>query len=448
MARHAFLAGRLRLLACAIGLMTLSHLAGCSTEKSTRPPDAEDLKLRHLQEGEEYRTPRAGEGFRTAVFGEDVAVLPRDRSNVSAWDLGAAAVIPGVTDSEVLPFASLYFWRHPDDETFFRAVAAGVYNEAFLAKSTEHLRPFEGVLTFTNFTVPFDQADYVDGERIEEEELVWGRVHGGAGIGIRTPVADPGANDNMSAITLLAEPGYLYFHEGQDAADDFVSPQDTFELRTHLMARRDAMERNLLELPHHGYAIGGDAVYGWRSNWEDWGRGAREEASDGRDYATVSGHIVGAGGVPFVRDDRHRLIGSFHGGTGGSLDRFSAFHVGGGPSPNGEEYEGQARPIIPGAFIEEFTTSHYAILLGEYRWEPIFFLYLSVRASAAYVDRERMRDGQVRNQGDFLGSVGARITTGFLFDTRLQIDYNWNAGVIRDGEFGGHEVVFHVSGQF
>jgi hypothetical protein len=367
---------------------------------------------------------------------------------VTAWDLGAAFVAPGVEDQTVLPFASLYLWRRPDPDTFFRAVIVGLYNDVLFARSAEGVRPFEGLLAFTNYTIPFPQAEYADGERIDDEEIYWGWVRPAFGIGIREDLEHPGANDNMFALSLLAEPGFLYFAEGHDTADDYDAPEDVFEGRVRLQLRRDALERNLLELPHRGFSLGGDAAYGYRAGWEDWGTDAEEDAGDGRDYGMISGFLVAAGGVPFVEDERHRLIGSLHGGAGTSLDRFSSFRIGGGPSPNGEEYEGQARPIIPGAFIEEFTTSRYAVLLGEYRWEPIFFAYLSLRGSVTYIERERLEGGAVRSEDDVLASVGARVTTGFLLETRLQVDYNWNAGVIRDGHYGGHEVVVHISGQF
>jgi hypothetical protein len=427
--------------------------AGCgSTGSREADPDAQPAagaELRHLhEEGKEYRTPRAGEGFRTEVAGEEVTVPPRDRSTNTSWDVGAAFVAPGVEDQTVLPFASAYLWRRPDRDTFFRGVIVGLYNDLVFAKSAEQVRPLEGILAFTNYTIPLDQAEYVDGERIEDEEVTWGWVRPAFGFGIRDDLEHPGGNDNMFALSLLAEPSFVYFDDGRDTSDAFVVPEETFEPRAHLQMRFDALERNLLELPHSGFSMGGDAVYGYRAGWEDWGTNAEEDAGDTRDYGLFSGFITAAGGVPFVRDDRHRLVGSVHGGTAVDADRFSAFRVGGGPSPNGEEYEGQARAIIPGAFIEEFTTSRYAVLLGEYRWEPIFFLYLSLRGSVAFLERARFRDGGIREQDDVLGSVGTRITTGFFFETRLQVDYNWNAGVIRDGRFGGHEVVFHISGQF
>src|SRR5262249_54796196 len=126
--------------------------------------------------------------------------------------------------------------------------------------------------------------------------------------------------------------------------------------------------------------------------------------------------------------------------------RFSKLRVGGGPG--GEEFEALARPLIPGALVDEFLTSDYAVLVGEYRWEPIFFCYLSVRSSVAYVNRDRFSGQDVGTSDDVLSSIGWRITTGFLFETRLQVDYNYNFGVIRHGEFGGHEVVAHISKDF
>jgi hypothetical protein len=41
-----------------------------------------------------------------------------------------------------------------------------------------------------------------------------------------------------------------------------------------------------------------------------------------------------------------------------------------------------------------------------------------------------------------------RITTGFLFKTQLQLDYNYNFDVIREGDRGGSEVIVHVSTSF
>ncbi len=398
--------------------------------------------------GEDYRTPRAGEGFRTRILGREVVVEERDRRKVTAWDLGLTAITPGISGSEALPFASLYFWRRPDEKTFFRAVGVGVYNDLIFSKSTDELLPFEAVFTFENFTIPFPETEAPDGFRLKDEELYWGHVRPGLGVGIRKSLAAPrsGQNDNMAALSLIAEPGYLYFDGSGETADNFTEPQDTFEARFRLRGRLDNLERNLLELAHRGFSLSGDLVYGARSKWKDWGLDRSEGASRSRDYLAFSGHLLVAAGVPFVKDERHRILASIHGGLGSGLDRFSSFRIGGGPT--GEEYGALARPIIPGSTIEEFTSRHYITAVGEYRWELAFFTYLSLRSSVTYLDRRRILNGRRTRSDDLLGSTGVRLTTGFLFNTQLQMDYNYNAGVLRKGEFGGHEITVHLAGEF
>jgi len=250
----------------------------------------------------------------------------------------------------------------------------------------------------------------------------------------------------MAAFSLIFMPGFHYFGEAHDAADDFIIPQDGLDLRIHGHGRWDALIRNLLDLPHEGFVLGGDAYYGYRPNWEDWGRNGANDAGTTRDYTMVTAYTLGAGGVPFVESDRHRLIGSLYGGVGNDVDRFSAQRVGGGPT--GEEYGSIWRPVLPGAAVQEFFPEHYALAVAEYRWELFFFSYLSARSSVAWLDRDRRTSSGIQRVDDVLASVGARITTGFVLSTRLQIDYNYNFGVIRQGEFGGHEVVFHLSSDF
>ncbi|MBI4587094.1 MAG: hypothetical protein HY717_24040 [Planctomycetes bacterium] len=412
------------------------------------PPAPEKKELPPLQPpGAPYRTPLSGAGFKTTVFGREIEVPPRDRRSVSAWDLGLTAAAPGLKESEALPFGSLFLWRHPDDRLLFRAVIVGFYDEIFFAKSAPSTGPFEGVLTLENFTIPSANAEYIDGRRLDEEELYWGRVRPGIGFGYRKQMW-PGEQDNMLALTLTGEPSFSYFEKAHDTAGNYVEPQDTFEPRLHLQARWDAMLRNLLELPHLGVEAGGDYVYGFRVNWDDWGANRSEKAEDGRDYQSFTGYLLGAAAVPFLGSDRHRLIGSVHGSITKDGDRFSNPRIGGGPTGGGEEFGSTYRPVIPGAGIDEFFPSHYTVGVGEYRWEPIFFTYLSARASVAYLDRLRRQGGGVREKEGVLSSIGARITTGFLFHTRLQIDYNYNFGVIRQGEYGGHEMVAHFSGAF
>lgn len=428
---------RLVLLACLL-LTVVPEIHAQDEESTTEAQGLRDLQ----EEGQAYRTPRAGEGFRTTILGESVVVEPRDRRSVSAWTLGFAST-PGAEEHEILPFGSLYFWRHPNEDLIFRGIVAGLYNDLRLARSTTWTRPLELAITFENLTIPSPQGEFVDGDLIDAEKLRYGYVRPGFGLAYRTRVA-PGYQDNFLIASLLAEPGFYYFKDSRQTADDFVVPQDTFETRVHAQFRWDAMERNLLELPHAGLAAGGDVVYGYRSRWRDWGRNG--EGGGGNDFVEGTAYLWFAGGLPGVASERHRWLGSVHGGVGESLDRFSAERVGGGPQ--GEEFQALARPVLPGAAIGEFFPDHYIVTHLEYRWEATFFTYLSLRSSLSFLDRDRARSAGRRRQDDVLASLGGRVTSGFIGEVRIQLDYNYNFDVIRDGEYGGHEVVFQLSRSF
>jgi hypothetical protein len=421
---------------------------------SAEDPDGEDVQeppaaiLPPLEvPGRPYRTPRSGEGFTADLFGETIEVPPRDRRFVYAWDLGLAATAPGADEAEVLPFASLYFWHHPDEDRLLRAIVAGLFNEVFFAASPGGWGPFEVVLGFENLNVPLTQGELADGTRFDAEELETGYVRPGVGLGWRR-LLDTGRQDNMLEVSLSAEPGYVYFEEGSDAAAAFSVPQDTFDLRAHLRVRLDALERNLLELAHSGFALGADGVWGYRTNWEDWGTNRSEDAGAGRDYAFLTAYALVALPLPFAASERHRLFASLHGGIGTATDRFSAPRVGGGPDPMGEEYGSTGRPIIPGAVIDEFFPERFVTAVVEYRWEAFFFAYAGPRASVSFLDVDRRRSRGIDRQDEVFASLGFRLTTGFVFETRLQLDYNHNFGVVRRGEYGGHEVVVHVSREF
>ena len=392
-----------------------------------------------------YRTPLAGQGFRARVFGHEVTVPPQNRRSVSSWDLGFGAYWPPPENSALLPVGSLYFWRHPDNKTLLRAEVAGVYNDIFFSRSPSRFQPFEGVLTFTNYTLPTPRKELIDGQARDAEELRWGEVRLGFGAGLRRQVA-PGQEDNMLAVDLTVEPGWLYFAGTSKTADNFVVPRDSFDIRSHLQLRWDALARNLLDLPHRGFAAGSDLIYGYRPGWRDWGLNGENAAADGREYLLFSAYLLAAGKVPLIDSDRQRLVGSLHGGLGRHLDRFSSLRIGGGEDPMGEEYGSTWRPVIPGAVMQEFLPHHYLVAVGEYRWEPLFFTFVSLRASLAWLDRQHLSGEVVSRQDDFLSSLGARLTTGFFFGTRLQLSYNHNFGVRRGHERGGNEVVLHLSG--
>lgn len=391
-----------------------------------------------------YETPIAGEEFHTTFAGRKVDVPAENRRSVTAWDLGLAYT-PGLSKNEIVPIGSIYIWRNPENAYLLRATLAGVFNDVFYA------RPIQGggleyVATFENFTVPFDQAEFIDGNRIEQEELTYGHVRLGAGLGWREAIG-PGYQDNMRAASLTLEPGYFYFNSGDSVASDFVTPESNFETRLHARLRWDALERNLLELAHQGYAFGADFVLAHRSDWDDWGRNGQEDGDGHQQYGYANAYLRTASGIPGVASERHRFLSSLHGGVGNNLDRFSAPRLGG--APQSDEYGAIARPVIPGALVREFFPNHYAVATAEYRYEATFFSYVGLRGSLAYLDRKRRRGGaDFPRENDVLGSIGARVTTGFLFETRLQMEYNYNTEVIRDNDAGGHNVVLHVSGSF
>jgi hypothetical protein len=425
-------------------------------EDREAPPEGEELRFLDPSDPH-YRTPRAGEGFRTRLFGRAVASEPRDRRSTSVFDAGVATWIRGPDHQALIPFASFYFWRRPDERRFLRATVAVLYNDVVAAYSLAPESPFEGVLAFESMTIPSDSALWVDGERIDDEEVRSGWVRGAAGLGYRRQVkagfgglefsdgVNPQSPDNMFSIAATAEPKYLYFSE-RNSISSFVVPQDTFELQGRLALRWDALERNVLDLTHRGLAVGFDATYGWRANWENWGIDRVERAERGRHPRLLQTYAVVAIGVPGVTSERHRLIHSLHAGWGGHLDRFSAPRVGGGPG--GDEFLSLARVLIPGASMSEYTPDHYAVGVAEYRYELFFFTYLSARAGVAWLDRDRLNLAGVRRQNDFLTSIGGRLTTVFLFKARLQVDYNYNFDVVRDRERGGNEVVAHISKSF
>jgi len=412
-----------------------------------RPPQAPRGGVRDLDAPGRYRTPRAGEGFRTHLFGREIIVPKRDRRFVSAADIGLAATMPRAEENEILPFGSLYFWRHPDRYTLLRAVVVGVYNDIFCAKSSESLRPFEWVFGLESYTVPAERGDLIDGEILKEEKLYWGYVRPLLGFGIRSGVS-PGGQDNMASADILFQPGLLYFARGKETGRNFKEPKDTFEGRINLRLRLDALERNLLELPHTGFALGGDLIYGWRSSWKDWGmRGAKRyhRAAPGRNYLICTAYALAATGVPFLRSERHRLVGALHAGIGDGVDRWSAPRVGGGPDPRGEEFGSTWRPVLPGAAIEEFYPKKYVVGKLLWRWEPLFFTYIEGGGALASLDRYRFRGSEVKRENDLLTALTFRVTTGFLWKSRLQLSYSYNFDVIRRGSRGGHALVVHIS---
>lgn len=128
-----------------------------------------------------------------------------------------------------------------------------------------------------------------------------------------------------------------------------------------------------MELLHHGFAFGGDALYGHRAHWRQWGDPAFEtpDNHDERTFMQASFYAALAGKVPWVPTERHRLIVTMYGGIGKNLDRFSTFRLPG--RPTGYEWEALSRPLIPGVAFNELFPRKYAIANFTYRYEALFF---------------------------------------------------------------------------
>ncbi len=404
--------------------------------------------LRDLDEPDvPYRTPRSGEGVRASLFETTIEIAPRDRRSVAAWQLGVAAAVDA-DDNEAVPFGSLYVWEHPDDGHLLRASLSGVYDQVTWASTDGNCH--ELMLTFENFTLPWASGELVDGLVDDGEKLHWGYVRAGIGPGWRRRTA-PFGQENMLASDVLFEPGLLYFGRDDRTDPGYQVPDSTPELRLRWVLRYDGIERNLLELPHAGVAIGADAVFGYRVRSEDWGRAGADFHRGDHDYTQATAYaffITGVPGLSTASLERHRLYASLHGGLGDGLDRFSAQRVGGGPDLRGAEYETTARPWLPGAAYSEYFPDHYMIGSLGYRRELGFFAHLDVGGTVAWLDRDRMRSAGREREDETLVAFSVRLSSGFIGRTLLQLGYGHNFDVVRDGERGGDEFTLMVTGRF
>ena len=402
---------------------------------------------------DEYRTPRAGEEFHTQLFGEPVSVPGRDRRSVTAVSFGALWTPYGTSGYEFIPVGSFYVWRNLEDgRKRFRGEITGVYNDIRFNLAPEGWNGVEGVFTFNNFIIPFDRTESVEGMRQSALDLRWYWFRAGIGLGYRTAIS-PGNQDNAFEFSLTYEPGFLWFDRARHTSPNFILPQDTYEGQVHIRTRADGLERNLLELPHQGYATGFDLIYGHRANWETWSDPVfgQFQGKDYSDWFAASGHLVVAGGLPFVDSERHRLIGSFYGGFGSRLDRFSAFRLPG--RPTGWEQDVIAKPVLPGANFLEFFPRSYAVFDMVYRYEALFFAYPYLRGTWAFIDRPRFRaNGTAGNRMDALSSLGGGFVSGAPWNSQVEFEYTYSFGILRDKGgrpgYGGHGLFVLWSKEF
>lgn len=381
---------------------------------------------------DDEKTGEAGKAYRTTLFGEEIYVPPRDRHSVTAVNFGLQWTPNGPSQLEALPFGALYVWRNWDaDNTRLRGTFSGVVNDVDYTIGLRSLPNWSLVFTLDNFIAPLGRSEYVEGQRIKASELEWNYIFAGFGVGYRFPSV-PFAQDSAINVTLTYEPGFRWFRGTKNTAVGYGVPKDTYEGRVHGRIRWDALVRNLMELPHRGFAVGGDVIYGHRARWDAWG-GAPFAAPDfkkERTYLSTIAYALIASGLPAIDSDKHRLITSLYGGIGAHLDRFSAFRLPG--RPTGFEWEALSLPTLPGVAFNELFPQRYAIASVTYRYEALFFLYPYVTATYGLVDRPRFTPQGIRNTTDSMPALGGGLVSGAPWKSQIELNYSYNFGMYRD----------------
>jgi hypothetical protein len=383
--------------------------------------------------GAQDATILAGEAFTRTALGMTFDVPARDRTTVTEVFTDLGWIPDGPDGKSVNPEAALLLWRQRDGGAQrLRAVLVGIYDDV---RWNRRVAPgVDLVLTFENTTFPWARSEYAGGERLLEEELVWGSVRAGAGLAFRRELS-PGHADNFFEASLAYEPGFVSFSKGSSAAPSFTPPADAYEGRLHARVRADAFTRNLLELPHAGWAAGLDAWAAHRSGWEDWGGGPTgpHAAAQTRSWTALSGYALAAVPLP-VGDGRHRILASVYAGTGSNLDRFSAFRLSGGS--NAGDYETIARPVLPTAGLDEIVSRGYVIASLEARAQLAFFLFLHLKGTLASVDRTvRDAGGAPVQRTDSPNALTVGLTSGFFWSSEIELSWSRNVALeSRDGD--------------
>jgi hypothetical protein len=329
------------------------------------------------------------------------------------------------------PIGGLYLWRAPlTGESRLRAVLSGIANEV---RWDRRLRPGGGwatVLTLDSMTLPWAQAEIVDGQEFRAGELKWYQARAGAGLGWHAPLGRGETYNGLDA-ALTLEAGALWFQRGSETDPAFVLPVDTFEGRLHLRVRADALSRNDLLLPTRGWSAGLDGTWGVRNRWEPWGDPATGLVSGGKGWIAASGFAYAALPLPGL-SGRQSLVASLHAGIGSGLDRFSSFRLGGGSTWG--DFETLSRPVLPAAAMDEIATSRYAIVDLEYRVRIVSLLFLQARGTLAWADVPVQVTGGVETKTPALPAVTAGLTTGLPWDMALEFSWSWNFGLVSAGD--------------
>lgn len=377
-----------------------------------------------------YETPLAGEAGSGSVWGQQISIPARDRRTILALTLGGTLFTPALGSSDVLPVAALY-WRRETSRSRTRLVFGVFENELDHALKYGN---FEALAHLENTTVPFPSKEIMDGREVKASSIVWGEAAAWLGAGYRLPVA-PFQVDNDLRVQLFYEGGYLYSSRTVDSGADVRLPPDTATHGMRLRVRYDGMRRNVMELLHRGVASGLDVEWQRRAHWSDANYGGADyKKAETQEFVKVSGYLLAAAPVPGL-SERDRLIFGIYGGTTGenSLDRFSAFRIG-GPLPS--ESDDLARIPYPGAEFNRFPVSDYVVGTAEYRRELLFFLYVHLRETFAWANRDVLTSHPLRfreSRGE-VSSLG--LTSGLPGDSTLYLEYSYDSGILRNGVSG------------
>ena len=416
-----------------ISLLFCTILAGSPGDKAFAgdAPDAAQVTRESPATEPEYHTPLAGEPTTQEAFGRTVNIERRNRDNATALVLAATAFTPPLAEDRLLPFGAIYL-KHRWDETRFRGIFSILVNEVDLS---ETYGKWQLLGHLDNNTVPFAQTEIAGGQTVLRTSIVFGTVNGRVGAGLRIPVA-PFQADNDLRAQLFYQLGYLYSGRTADSGPNVVLPPDTLVHGPLLRIRYDALRRNLMELPHEGMAAGMDAEFVRRDSWSDANYGGATFTRDEtRDYFKLSGYLNAVTGIPGL-SEKNRLLFNFYGGFApyGTLDRFSSFRIGGGPLPS--ETDDLYRQVYPGAMFNQFPVSEYLVGSAEYRRELLFFLYLHLRATYGWVNRQIFTTRRLKlleNSGE---AYTAAIDSGFLWNSQLSLEYSYDTSILRNGQAG------------
>lgn len=379
-----------------------------------------------------YRTPLAGEPFSGSLLGERITIPERNRANNLALSIGWALFLPSAAGTDGLPIAALY-WRHETERFRSRLAFSLFYNDWDAAlKLDDGLELLGHLETSTN---PFPQQESLADRSLKCTSAYWGFGDVWWGVGYRQPVA-PFQSDNDLRLQLFYTGGYHYAGRSADTGRDVSLPPSTWVNGLRGRLRYDGIRRNILELPHTGLAAGADLEWARRSHWGDSRYGDLLFKQDlTQEFLKLSGYAMAALPLPGL-SERDRLLLSVYGGYSpdNNLDRFSGFRIGGGPFPY--ESDDLWRVPYPGAVFNQFVVSDYIVATAEYRRELLYFLYLHLRGTLVWINRDFTRGNLLSFSEDRGEALSVGVSSGLPWDSTIYVEYSNDYGILRNGEKG------------